>query len=203
MLRQEEMIGRVREACERDDRLVSALMYGSFALGEGDAFSDIEFYLFFRDDALEEIDEPPSSPRDWGEPRVRVQVCHRPLISNGTAMTRSPYHLSCCPPSPESVDGRTGQVRTVPFLRSRRIQGGAKHKKRARVSDLALASVVCLVDLPKGPPDRGSPRIQTSTPHPFLEDGRDAFLVVQSALPPTPTTPESSLARNAPARSSP
>jgi hypothetical protein len=32
MLRQEEMTGRVREARERDDRLVSALMYGSFAL---------------------------------------------------------------------------------------------------------------------------------------------------------------------------
>jgi hypothetical protein len=62
------MIGRVREACERHDRLAPALMYDSFALADGDACSDIEFYLFFRDDALEEIDEPPSSPRDRESP---------------------------------------------------------------------------------------------------------------------------------------
>lgn len=57
MLQQEAMIEKVREACERDDRVVSALMYGSFALGEGDGFSDVEFYLFFRDDALGRVDE--------------------------------------------------------------------------------------------------------------------------------------------------
>ena len=32
-------------------------MYGSFALGEGDVFSDIEFVLFFRDDALPDLDQ--------------------------------------------------------------------------------------------------------------------------------------------------
>jgi lincosamide nucleotidyltransferase len=47
MLPQEAMIERVRELCHRDERLVSALMYGSFAIGEGDRFSEIEFYLFF------------------------------------------------------------------------------------------------------------------------------------------------------------
>ena len=57
MLPQEVMIERVRELCHRDERVVSALMYGSFALGEGDRFSDIEFYLFFEDEASEGLEE--------------------------------------------------------------------------------------------------------------------------------------------------
>ena len=57
MLPQEAMIERVRELCHRDERVVSALMYGSFALGEGDRFSDIEFYLFFTEEASEGLRE--------------------------------------------------------------------------------------------------------------------------------------------------
>ena len=57
MLVQESMIEKARQACEQDERVVAAVMYGSFALGEGDAFSDIEFVLFFRDDALPDLDQ--------------------------------------------------------------------------------------------------------------------------------------------------
>jgi lincosamide nucleotidyltransferase len=57
MLPQEEMIEKVRELSERDKRVVSALMYGSFALGQGDRFSDIEFYLFFAEEASEGLQE--------------------------------------------------------------------------------------------------------------------------------------------------
>jgi lincosamide nucleotidyltransferase B/F len=57
MLQQEVMIEKVRELCGRDERVVAALMYGSFALGEGDRFSDIEFYLFFEEGALEGLKE--------------------------------------------------------------------------------------------------------------------------------------------------
>ncbi|WP_157239896.1 nucleotidyltransferase domain-containing protein [Catenuloplanes japonicus] len=44
---QERLIARVRELCHADDRLTAALMYGSFAHGEADEHSDIEFWLFF------------------------------------------------------------------------------------------------------------------------------------------------------------
>jgi lincosamide nucleotidyltransferase len=50
---QREMITRFREACRADERVSGALMFGSFTTGEGDAFSDIEFALFIRDDAFE------------------------------------------------------------------------------------------------------------------------------------------------------
>jgi lincosamide nucleotidyltransferase len=57
MLLQERMIKKVRQVCNEDDRLVAAMMYGSFAQGEGDRFSDIEFDLFFEDDLLPHIDQ--------------------------------------------------------------------------------------------------------------------------------------------------
>ena len=60
MLRQEEMIARLREVCQRDRRLVAAMLYGSFTQGEGDEFSDIECLLYFDDASLAEVD-----PRRW------------------------------------------------------------------------------------------------------------------------------------------
>ena len=59
-LPQQRMIARARELCQSDDRLDSAMMYGSFALGESDEYSDIEFLLFFRDDDFDAI-----IPHEW------------------------------------------------------------------------------------------------------------------------------------------
>ncbi len=58
MLFQEELIGRVRAACEADEGLDAALMYGSFAAGEADEHSDIEFWLFFTERRRAEIHPP-------------------------------------------------------------------------------------------------------------------------------------------------
>ncbi|GLY93234.1 nucleotidyltransferase domain-containing protein [Actinoplanes sp. NBRC 103695] len=52
---QDILIARVRELCRADERLVAALTYGSFAGGEADEHSDVEFWLFADDDAT--IDE--------------------------------------------------------------------------------------------------------------------------------------------------
>jgi len=59
LLEQVRLIERVREACRADHRLDAALMYGSFATGEADEHSDIEFWLFFA--------TPPEDPRAWIE----------------------------------------------------------------------------------------------------------------------------------------
>lgn len=56
MLPQEQMIESVRHLCDSDNAIVAAAMYGSFARGEGDEFSDIEFYLFVDDSAYDTFD---------------------------------------------------------------------------------------------------------------------------------------------------
>lgn len=60
MLLHEALIARVRELCLADERLDAALMYGSFAGGEADEHSDVEFWLFFEPKRRGEVD-----PRDW------------------------------------------------------------------------------------------------------------------------------------------
>lgn len=54
---QKEMIETFRERCHQDKRVVSALMFGSFATGEGDRFSDIEFAVFIRDESFDELEQ--------------------------------------------------------------------------------------------------------------------------------------------------
>jgi lincosamide nucleotidyltransferase B/F len=92
MLQQEAMIEGVRELCERDDRLVSALMYGSFALGEGDEFSDIEFHLFFRDEKVGEVDQ-----EAWVSQIAPVYLYYVNEFGNGTAvfgnLVRGEFHF--------------------------------------------------------------------------------------------------------------
>jgi lincosamide nucleotidyltransferase len=59
VLAQERLIERVRQRCLADDRIQAALMYGSFAQREFDAYSDIEFWLFSAPRAA------PVDPGDW------------------------------------------------------------------------------------------------------------------------------------------
>src|SRR5919205_2239592 len=54
-LHQWDLIERTRALCQKDSRLVAALMYGSFVKGEGDQFSDIEFWLFVADEHLAQL----------------------------------------------------------------------------------------------------------------------------------------------------
>ena len=56
---QDGLIARTRQVCAADHRLDAALMYGSFAAGEADEHSDIEFWLFFT--------VPPAGGRAWIE----------------------------------------------------------------------------------------------------------------------------------------
>lgn len=55
---QTALLARLRECCAADERLVAALIYGSFASGEADAHSDIELWLFFARERWAEIDPP-------------------------------------------------------------------------------------------------------------------------------------------------
>lgn len=53
---QYELIDRVRALCRADETIRAALMYGSFAAGEGDPHSDVEFWLFLDPKARAALD---------------------------------------------------------------------------------------------------------------------------------------------------
>jgi lincosamide nucleotidyltransferase len=54
---QEWMIERFREVLRQNEYIEAALMFGSFTIGEGDGFSDIEFAIFAQDQAFEHFDQ--------------------------------------------------------------------------------------------------------------------------------------------------
>lgn len=56
MLKQEELILMIKEKGMKDEKIDSIMMYGSFTQGSGDAFSDIEFYIFVDDTYFGELD---------------------------------------------------------------------------------------------------------------------------------------------------
>src|SRR5918998_6024809 len=92
MLQQETMIERTRRVCREDERLAAAMMYGSFAQGEGDGFSDIEFILFFRDEELEGLDQ-----KEWVSRIAPVALYFVNEYGNGTAifenLVRGEFHF--------------------------------------------------------------------------------------------------------------
>jgi len=92
MLQQEVMIEKVRELCQTDERVVAALMYGSFAFSQGDGFSDIEFYLFFIDEALDGLEE-----EGWLNQIAPLELYYVNEFGNGTAifenLVRGEFHF--------------------------------------------------------------------------------------------------------------
>jgi len=71
MIAQKKMINKVKEICISDESLKNALMYGSFAKGGGDEYSDIEFALFFEDELLKELDK-----KNWLSQICEIDVCY-------------------------------------------------------------------------------------------------------------------------------
>lgn len=51
-MNQLQIIDQVRKIGIEDDKISAILMYGSFTKGEGDQFSDVEFYVFLRKDCI-------------------------------------------------------------------------------------------------------------------------------------------------------
>jgi lincosamide nucleotidyltransferase B/F len=92
MMPQVVIIEKVRELCSQDERVVAALMYGSFALGQGDRFSDIEFYLFFDEEALGDLEE-----QAWVGQIAQRELYYVNEFGNGTAifenLVRGEFHF--------------------------------------------------------------------------------------------------------------
>ena len=94
MLIQEEMIARVRQLCQEDEHVVAAWMYGSFAQGEGDAYSDIEFSIYVDDAVYDSLD-----PVRWVSQIGAVALYFVNEFGTGTAifenLVRGEFHFEC------------------------------------------------------------------------------------------------------------
>ena len=92
MLIQKRMIDRVRDLCQQDQRIVGALMYGSFTKGEGDAYSDIEFCLYLDENGFDDFD-----PITWLEQIAPVIVYFTNEFGVGTVifenLIRGEFHF--------------------------------------------------------------------------------------------------------------
>lgn len=53
MLIQNQMIQTIKDKCITDELVAASMMYGSFTKGEGDRYSDIEFYIFIKNTDIE------------------------------------------------------------------------------------------------------------------------------------------------------
>jgi lincosamide nucleotidyltransferase len=65
------MIAQVRRLCHEDERVSAAMMYGSFTRDEGDQYSDIEFLIFFENEAFDSLDR-----RAWLEQIAPVELLY-------------------------------------------------------------------------------------------------------------------------------
>ncbi|MFP4457793.1 MAG: hypothetical protein ACLFPS_09065 [Clostridia bacterium] len=92
MLKQKEMISKVKKLCREDNNLVNAMMYGSFAKGGGDQYSDIEFAFFFKDNYLEGLDK-----KLWLENINDIDLCFTNMFGIETVifnnLVRGEFHF--------------------------------------------------------------------------------------------------------------
>jgi lincosamide nucleotidyltransferase len=113
MLEQTLMIERSRQLCREDERVVAAMLYGSFTVGEGDRYSDIEMVLFFEDDALPQIDQ-----RAWVAQIAPVEVYFADDAGHYTAifetLIRGEFHFY--PASKVSMVSQWGENAWFPSL---------------------------------------------------------------------------------------
>jgi lincosamide nucleotidyltransferase len=75
------MIEKVGQLCDQEEQVVAALMYGSFALDQGDRLSDIEFYLFFAEEASEGLEE-----QAWVSQIAPLELYYVNEFGNGCAI---------------------------------------------------------------------------------------------------------------------
>jgi lincosamide nucleotidyltransferase B/F len=89
---QRQHIARVERLARTDGRVEALLMYGSFAAGEGDEHSDIEFYVYLKNEAVSSFDEA-----TWLDEIAPVLLCYRNEYGVTTAifdgLVRGEFHF--------------------------------------------------------------------------------------------------------------
>jgi len=99
------MIERLRTACRDDLRVIAATLYGSFATGEADAYSDIEAALYFVPEALATLDR-----QAWVAQIAPVELFFADDFGHYTAifanLVRGEFHFNAADRIPEVAGWR-------------------------------------------------------------------------------------------------
>lgn len=90
---QPAMIAHLKQICIADPHLQAAMLYGSFPLGEADAYSDIDCVLYFNETSLPEIDR-----RAWVSQIAPVLVFYHNQFNNWATvfdnLVRAEFHFN-------------------------------------------------------------------------------------------------------------
>jgi hypothetical protein len=102
---QARLIARACEVLGRDDRVVAAYLVGGFAVGTGDAWSDVDLQVTIRDDARGEVSESWEEIADGIAPTAYIQPFAG--VIGGLCITPEWLHFDVVFNPLSSVDPRT------------------------------------------------------------------------------------------------
>jgi lincosamide nucleotidyltransferase len=140
------MIERLRGLCQEDARVVAATLYGSFATGEADAYSDVECVLYFTPGALANLDRAA-----WVEQIAPVVLFFPDDFGHYTAifenLVRGEFHFE-----PEDAIGTVANWRGSSFF---------PDPAAAVLVDRTGALTAEIARLDRTPPERDAPEAVT------------------------------------------
>ncbi|URN16160.1 MULTISPECIES: DNA polymerase subunit beta [Streptomyces] len=105
----DDRIARLRRLAHADTRLEGVLLYGSWTVGEADAHSDIEAYLYVRDDLLADFDGPGFLAR-LAPLRLSYTNMYGVLAVVFDDLMRGEFHLTPAGPGIDEVPTWQGMV---------------------------------------------------------------------------------------------
>ncbi|MFC5229127.1 MULTISPECIES: nucleotidyltransferase domain-containing protein [Streptomyces] len=105
----DDRIARLRELARSEPRLEGVLLYGSWTLGEADAHSDIEAYLYVRDEHVDTFDGP-SFLEQLAPLRLAYTNMYGILAVVFDDLMRGEFHVTAAGPGIDEVPTWEGMV---------------------------------------------------------------------------------------------
>ncbi|MGW2412649.1 nucleotidyltransferase domain-containing protein [Streptomyces tubercidicus] len=105
----DDRVARLRQLAHADIRLEAVLLYGSWTLGEADAHSDIEAYLYIQDDHLADFDGP-AFLEQLAPLKLAYTNMYGVLAVIFDDLMRGEFHLTAAAPGIDEVPTWQGMV---------------------------------------------------------------------------------------------
>ncbi len=105
----DDRIARLRQLAHAEARLEGVLLYGSWTMGEADAYSDIEAYLYVQDEHLADFDGP-AFLEQLAPLQLAYTNMHGILAVVFDDLMRGEFHLTAAGPGIDEVPAWQGMV---------------------------------------------------------------------------------------------